>query len=236
MNFITFFTAILMSGNATSAPILKISANVTEKGTDGKKTLYQYEHFEDVDGTKTFYNNQFKDLNGDPVVKEQIVLENNALKSFSIEHKQLGESGKIEVSDGKIHFEYERNGKKEKPAEEKLTDNFVIGPTMVTYVEKHWNEIMNGDTIHMRFGVPERLETVGFKIFKDRETKEGDKDCVVLKMKASSFVIAALVDPLYFYFDKNTRKLMKLDGRTIPKMMKNGKWEDLDAVSFYQHY
>lgn len=229
--------ALLFATNSFAAPALKISAKVTERGSDGKKELYNYEHFEDVDGAKTFYNNQFKDLNGELAVKEQVVFENGGLKSFEVEHKQLGENGKIEVRDGKIYFDYERAGKKEKQAEEKLVDNFVVGPTLVSYVHKNWEALVNkGDTVHMRFGVAERQETVGFKIFKDSEKKEGDKDLIVMKMKASSFVIAALVSPLYFYFDKNTKKLMKLDGRTIPKMKKDGKWEDLDAVSYYQHF
>ena len=47
---------------------------------------------------------------------------------------------------------------------------------------------------------------MGFKFFKEKDLKFKDKDVTVIKMKPASFIIAAIVDPLFFYFDKTEQK------------------------------
>ena len=53
-------------------------------------------------------------------------------------------------------------------------------------------------------------------------------------MEPTSLVIAALVDPLYFTVEKNgPHRVLEYVGRTTPKIERNGKWKDLDAVTVY---
>jgi hypothetical protein len=49
-------------------------------------------------------------------------------------------------------------------------------------------------------------------------------------MKPSSFVIAAIVDPIFFHFDKETKKLILVNGRVVPKQKVDGQWKDLDGL------
>jgi hypothetical protein len=64
---------------------------------------------------------------------------------------------------------------------------------MGRYIQAHWQELVSGKDVDMRFGVPERRETVGFKIFKEKETKMDGHDVIVAKMKPTS-----LADELYY--------------------------------------
>lgn len=54
-------------------------------------------------------------------------------------------------------------------------------------------------------------------------------------MKPTSFIIAALVDPLVFTFEKKTARLLEMKGRTLPKLRKGEKWKDLDAFITYDY-
>ncbi len=107
--------------------------------------------------------------------------------------------------------------------------------TNILYFPMKRGKILSGDTIHARFGVPERQETVGFKYFKvGEETIRGHK-VIVVKMKPSSFIIAAIVDPLYFYLKKDGTGVLKMTGRTILKVKNGNDWETLDAdIAFFR--
>jgi hypothetical protein len=60
------------------------------------------------------------------------------------------------------------------------------------------------------------------------------KAAVIIKMSASSFIIAALVDPLFFTMEKDgEHRVLQYDGRTTPKLKDGTKWKDLDAVTVF---
>jgi hypothetical protein len=58
---------------------------------------------------------------------------------------------------------------------------------------------------------------------------------IVAKMKPTSMIIAALVKPLYFYFDKASGKMVEFRGRVLPKLKDGDKFKDLDAETVYSY-
>ena len=148
---------------------------------------------------------------------------------------QNNEKGSIERKRrARLFFVLGKEGKT-RTDDEDFKPNTLVGPTTIGYVLKHWKEIMNDDDVDVRFGVLDRRETVGFKFFKIKEEKEGDQDVIVVKMKPTSIIIASLVDPLIFRFDKAGTKVLSIVGRTLPKQLIDGKWKDLDAESVYDY-
>src|SRR5436190_1758820 len=82
-----------------------------------------------------------------------------------------------------------------------------------------------------RFIAQSRLETVGFKLAKDGEVIWRGKPTIRLKMEPTNFVIAQIVDPLFFIVEKEgAHRILEYDGRTTPKMKRGKDWKDLDAV------
>jgi len=100
-------------------------------------------------------------------------------------------------------------------------------------VQAHWPEILAGKTVSFRYASWERMETVGFDIKKSKELRESGEDLVQVKMSASSFVIAALVNPLFFTFSSDGKFLRKMSGRVAPKKKVGESWKDLDADVVY---
>ncbi len=209
------------------------TADVYQLG-DLKKVLFQLELAEQGKPERMTIKARFTDTEGKPVVLEESVVESGALKFYKQDHLQLGESGTVEVRDGKVHFQYTRDGKT-KTDQEKATDNLIASPNTMDYIRKSWPRLMAGETVDVRFAVPDRLETVGFKFFKTGETAKEGRTIVTIRMKPSSFVIAALIDPLDFQIDKESIRLVDLKGRTIPKLRIGNKWKDLDAHIFYKY-
>jgi hypothetical protein len=78
------------------------------------------------------------------------------------------------------------------------------------------------------------LETVGFTFVKVAGLDAKTPGTVTIKMEATSRIIAALVDPIYFSLEKaDPHRVVEYSGRTTPKLYVRGKWEDLDAVTVF---
>ena len=73
-------------------------------------------------------------------VIEETTLRDGQLQSYSLNQKQLGELGQLEVRGNKIHFSYTKSGKTE-TNDESRSDNLVVGPTIFAFVQQHWGEL-----------------------------------------------------------------------------------------------
>jgi hypothetical protein len=94
--------------------------------------------------------------------------------------------------------------------------------------------LLGGETIKCRLISVSRAETVGFKFFKESETIWRGRPAMVVKLQPSSIVIARLVAPLHFVIEKAApHRILEYTGRTTPSIQKNGKWDDLDAVTVF---
>lgn len=153
---------------------------------------------------------------------------------YRVDKYQTGERGKIEVQGNRIHFVFHDRQGHVKTADETLEGDLVVGLSIRDHILEHWKDLLNGDTVKIRFGVPERQETVGFELFKDHENRDAQgRSSVIFEMKPTSFFVAALVKPIYFSFDKSNGKLLEFKGRTIPYRNVDGKFQDLDALTVY---
>ena len=54
-----------------------------------------------------------------------------------------------------------------------------------------------------------------------------------MKMKPSSFIIAALVDPVLITLSKDGKDLLEIVGRVTPKRLVGGEYEPLDAEAVF---
>lgn len=235
-----FFLAAV---SAISATVIVTGAAASTGGFKGKlydrknreaAPIYLWAHDVKEEGASRQITNTFTAPDGKPVAVETAEFTAGRLQKYEQKQLQLNATGKIEVKDGKVNFTYEKDGQT-KTASEKLKDNFVVGPSLVGYVEGQWAKIIKGDDVDVRLGVVDRRETVGFTFRKVKETDYHGQKAVVVKMKPTSFVIAALVDPLLFTFTADGTRVLELDGRTIPKRADGGKFKDLDVITVYEY-
>ncbi|HWU42378.1 MAG TPA: hypothetical protein VN132_03035 [Bdellovibrio sp.] len=211
----------------------KISATLYELNSKRAQKLYTLtiENSSSPEGTRT--QTVYKDLEGNTVVQEQSLTNGEDLKDYTIDRPQTKEKGHIEVRDGKVYFEYEGSDGKKKVDDEKLKGKVLCPANFTAFVRSHWKELSNGEPVDIRYAVWFRRETVGFTLQKIDEPMIDGKKALQLRMKASSFVIAALVDPIYLWYSQDDKKLLQMKGRVLPQQKVNGKWKDLDAETVY---
>src|SRR6185437_9200459 len=108
------------------------------------------------------------------------------------------------------------------------SETVLVPPLTVPFLRANWDALVKGDTLEARFAAMDRLETVGFKFFKSDEQKRDGRDVVIITMKPSSFIIAAIRSPMTFVFDKETKRVLEFRGQILPK--RDGKAQDADLV------
>ena len=214
------------------------TAKIFDPESNKQKLLFTYQHASESKGDVRTVTNTYKDKDGGIAAIETVEFvkdgDREKVRRYHMSQKQLGAEGDVEVKDGKVLFTYKVDGT-EKKAEEKLTDDFVVGPAVTAHLQRNWATIVKGDKVKVRFAVPDRKETVGFDYFKDREETINGTKTFVIKMKPSSFLIAALVKPLYFFYTTDGEKLVEVHGRTQVKQGVSGSWKNLDAVTTYEY-
>ncbi len=176
----------------------------------------------------------YSDLEGQILVEEKSQLEGSKLLKYQVDHKQSGQKGSVEVKDNKVYFSHTQDGKT-KTAEESLKSTLVISGNFSRFVKDHWDQVKAGKDVGFRYAAWQRRETVGFEIFKIGEEKINGEDAIVVKMKPSSFIIAALVKPLLFKYSAEGARLLELNGRVPPMEKKGGDFKDLDAEVVYSY-
>ncbi|UYL08227.1 hypothetical protein B9G69_014340 [Bdellovibrio sp. SKB1291214] len=211
----------------------KIAAQLYDLKSERKQKLYDLSVNFTPHGDEVRVQGDFRDTEGKTAVTEVGVIRNENLIRYEIVRSQTGEKGLITVESGKIKFEYEGADGKKKTADEKATGFILCSSNFAAFVKAHWEQFQKGDSVSVRYAVWDRLETVGFTLRKVGEKVLSGEKTIELQMKPTSFVIAALVDPVHFWYAESDKNLRVMKGRVPVKQMKDGKWKDLDAEVVY---
>ena len=221
--------ALALLSVVTSAYAGEFTSSVYEIGSGRKHLLFTYHVIETPRRIETSYRPA-----GQPEVEavhetvEFDDAENHRIHSYSTKNSQLESTSHLEVKGKSIFFTYTRGGKT-KNDDEDLPENLIVPPTTGDFMERHWKEILKGDSVDARVAVMARAETVGFTFHKVKEESLNGKKVVIVKMKPTSIFISALVDPLIFTCDATSGTVIAFTGRTLPRVLIDGKWRDLDA-------
>lgn len=177
----------------------------------------------------------FKDPQGQVALTERGQVKGDQVLKYEMDRVQTKEKGEFYIKDGRIFFTYEGPDGKKKSADEKVKGSVVSTANFNAFVLSHWDDLAIGKGVEIRFAVWDRLETVGFTLQRTGAPEKDGKKVLELRMKPTSFVIAAIVDPIYFWYSMDDKKLLNMKGRVAPKIQENGKWKDLDASVVYSH-
>jgi hypothetical protein len=202
-----------------------------------KQVLFMFRRVATNSGSSIQVLREFNLPNGPLVAREQVVYEKGQLKSFVLEENQTGAKGEVKVESAgdelKMNFNY-TEGTTKKAGSEKFLNEILISDMVGPYIAAHWDALAKGNVVKCRLVSVSRAETVGFKFFKDPDTKWQGKTVSVITLQPSSIIIARVVDPLHFFVEKEApHRVYQYTGRTTPSIRKNGKWDELDAVTVF---
>lgn len=220
---------------ALGSPLARAENFTADVYDEDKKTLlYKFILTETVQGKNLLRDAVYNTPDGKLAFKDRLDVEDGRIKSYSYEQPDAHISAKVEASGKKLLFSYTDNGKT-KTDDDDFKDNTVLPANTTDFIRAHWDEIAQGKDADARVAAMERCETVGFEFNRTGEGNYEGKDAMMVRMKPTSFIIAAIVKTMNFVFDKTTHRTLQFRGRLLPKKIENGKLKDQDGVFVY-HY
>jgi hypothetical protein len=188
----------------------------------------------DVDG-KTTTVSTYYDKTGKPLITEKVETLKEEIQHYEYKQLQVDETGSADLVNGKMQMSFSSRLKNEKDTED-FDGTTVVAPLVSSLIRNNWDALIKGDTVKVRYLAIERLETIGFKFFKDTERTLNGKAVVDFLMKPSSIFIAALVDPIRITVSKEApHYLVESDGRLPIRVAKKqppdgrSDWKAIDA-------
>jgi hypothetical protein len=202
-----------------------------------KQVLFTFRRTATNSGSEIHVLREFNLPNGKLAVRENAVYEGGQMKSFVLEELQTGGKGVAKVqsagSDPKITFDF-TEGTTKKTGTEKFLNEILTADMVGPFIAAHYDEIAKGAVVKCRLVSLTRVETVGFKFIKESDTTWHGKPVMMVTLEPASIIIAQLVSSLHFIVERDgMHRVLQYTGRTTPSIQKNGKWEDLDAVTVF---
>lgn len=223
------FVFILFAVAGTQA-----SENLIYKGVvydkEGKEKKWTYERYQRVEGNAIFDRAIYKNMEGKVDTEEKMHTVDGKLVRYDMSQNQIKQEAWIEVKDAEVTFNLKKYRKRNYPQTSKLPPNFVVGLSLVPMMQAHWDKLNKGEEVEINLGVWHRQEAIEFKLSRE---SSNDQELVV-KMNPASMFIRAVVDPIYFTFDKTTRDLTQYKGRTTPKEQRGRSYYDYDGLVKYE--
>jgi hypothetical protein len=200
-----------------------------------KHKLFTFRRAATNSGPVIHVEREFYLPSGAIAAREQVVYEDEQLKSFQMEDLQSGVKGGVVQSNGgaKMTINFSKGATKKNGTEKFLDENLIsdmVGP----YIVAHWDALTKGESVKCRLISVARAETVGFKFFKESDSNWHGKPVTLLTLEPTSIIVAQLVAPMHFVVEKNgLHRVLQYTGRTTPSIQINGQWQDFDAVTVF---
>ncbi len=149
------------------------------------------------------------------------------MKDFDVANAQTGTQVEVRVQGQQLRY----GSLSGKHAEETVSDPVVVGPTLFGFIAAHWDSLVAGHPLAVRFVVTDSQTTYGFTL-RHLETRATETEFVM----EGAGLVSLGVKPQHFVFDSAKRRIIRYTGRVPPRRDTGGSLQDLDARVEYTHF
>lgn len=170
-------------------------------------------------------------LDGEPLVVQIAAHDPSySLRTYDEIHGQTGLVGRLDVNDDQLAtFDVTVGGRRAHRVESGR-DPVQVGPTLFGFTLAHWDELMAGARVPLRFAVLADQRTYGFVLTLD-ERRDGT---TVIGMRATNLFVRLAVPKMSMVFDDQTRAIVRYEGPVPPRTGPPGRERALDARVEYE--
>ncbi len=185
---------------------------------------------------------RFLDEKGEVAMIEHAVLGPQAeVLEYTFEQRQVGDRGsakRIQLAPGKdeLRLSYTPKGKPTSVSQDAAPPNLVVGPSLVPYILKHREDLINGKELLVRVIVIDRKDTYGFSLRHRGRADFQGHEVARIEMRPTSFIIRQVLDPVSFFVDLDVRALLAYSGRVgvFTRKSETSSWDTIQALTVYK--
>lgn len=226
------------AASAQNADTVATKARLYAIDSGREELLYDFSADLTTEGNSSVLKTRYTDRKWDEgklAVSETLVRKDGRIVRYEIVQHQTDERGLIEYIDGKLRFSHTNRGTTSTDTHNH-TDDFVVGHMLTDYMIKNWQRVLAGDTITVQYGVWNRRRPIRFRFRKSIERKEDGRDVVVVRFEAKNLGIRLLMGSyINFNFQKSPLRLLSIQGRTLPRLKRWGRWKNLNADMVFSY-
>jgi hypothetical protein len=170
-------------------------------------------------------------------VTEQSWEKDGHVKRAMIENLAIQKRSELEVRGGKVYYRVtDLSDGSSKTSEGEAEENLVVPSTVMSYIKPSFQDLKDGKEVRLKVAVPERRESYSFVMRKHRSGTASDgSEMMVLEMAPVSFIIKALVDPMYFYIKPATGEMFAFEGRSALRRKQGDSYKEMKVQTAYDY-
>jgi hypothetical protein len=170
-------------------------------------------------------------------VTEQSWEKDGHVRRAVIENLALQKRSELEVRDGKVFYKVtDLTDGSSKTSEDDAEENLVVPSTVMSYIKPSFQQLRDGKEVRLKVAVPDRRESYSFVMRKHRSGTTADgTEMMVLEMAPVSFIIKALVDPMYFYIKPATGEMFAFEGRSALRRKQGDSYKEMKVQTAYDY-
>jgi hypothetical protein len=111
---------------------------------------------------------------------------------------------------------------------ERVDERVTVGPTVIPWAPRHWNDLKGGRELAIRYAVLDQLRSFEFKLAMAHDHPRANREAVI-KMWPASVGLRLFVSPVYLMFTRDGRVLHGMIGRLLPVAVHHGKPRPIDG-------
>jgi hypothetical protein len=159
------------------------------------------------------------------------------VKRAVIENLAIRKRSEIEVREGKAYYKNtDLSDGSVKTSVDEAEENLVVPSTVFPYLKPRFRELKEGKEIRLKVAVLDRLESFTFTVRRIRQDRSpGGEEILVLEMVPVSFIVKALVDPMYFYVKSEKMVLFAYEGRSALRRKRDGSYKEMKVRTAYEY-
>jgi hypothetical protein len=230
---LVLFTFLAFCAGLNAQAAIEVRGRVFYDKLDSKEPSFFFLSTDETKDGQRVVTTVYSDKEGKELVREENTFAGGKLLRSKYSQNQVNEHGEVTFKDGKALFTF-TDGKGTESESEDIVPDMILGSMIGDHLINHWDELVKGESVHVRYMAIERCETVGFKFFKSAERNVGGKPVFEFTMKPSSFIISAIVDPIRISVTKDEpHRIVEVEGRTPirwPKVQPPQSRKDWKAI------
>jgi hypothetical protein len=170
-------------------------------------------------------------------VTEQSWEKDGHVRRAVIENLAIQKKSELEVRDGKVFYRVTdlKDGSM-KTSEDDAEENLVVPSTVMAYIKPSFQDLKAGKEVRLKVAVLDRRESYSFVMRKVKSGVTADgAEMMVLEMAPVSFIIKALVDPMYFYIKPATGAMFAFEGRSALRRKQGDVYKEIKVQTAYDY-
>lgn len=128
-------------------------------GASGRQLLFTWQLERDTGSSS--WRSFYRTPGGDLTAADELLWDGEDFKSYRYERPSVGETARVDRHGEELFYEQHVNGVTRRNRE-RFDERVAVGPTVILWAQRHWNELAAGRDLTVRYAVLDQLRTFEF--------------------------------------------------------------------------